>query len=43
MLICVETERKVIEEEKKQEREQRADRRRLKEASETKKLIEELS
>ena len=44
MCIITETERKAIEEERQQEREQGADRRKQpKEASETKKLIEELS
>ena len=46
MTLCIitETESKVIEEERQQEREQGVDRRKqLKEASKTKKLIEELS
>ena len=43
MCIIIETERKATEEERQQEREQGMDRRKPKEASETKKLIEELS
>ena len=41
LLPCAETERKALEEQK--EREERVDRRKHKEPSETKKLIEELS